>query len=249
MAVYKCKMCGGELNVSPNETVVTCEFCGTKQTVASADDERKANLFNRANALRSNCEFDKALLSYQSILSLFPDEPEAHWGIVLCRYGIEYVDDPKTKKKKPTIHRSSFESILKDSDYLAAIDKADVVAREEYVSEAEEIASIQKGILAISQKEAPFDIFICYKESDDNGKRTPDSVIAQEIYDNLTEHAGGGLQGLCLLFRRNESLPFLIVVLRNPSHDSRLIIAPGKSGRSSVHQRIPGHLNWRRGLP
>ena len=55
MATFKCKMCGGELNVSPNQTVCTCEYCFTKQTVANADDVRKEGLYNRANLLRKNC--------------------------------------------------------------------------------------------------------------------------------------------------------------------------------------------------
>ena len=187
MAKYKCKMCGAHLDVSEGQTVVTCDFCQSKQTVANANDERKENLFNRANSLRASCDFDKAILSYQSILSIFPNEPEAHWGLCLCKYGIEYVDDPSTKKKIPTIHRVSFDSILKDSDYLAALSYADAVAREEYQDEAKQIADIQKNILSISQKEEPFDIFICYKETGTNGKRTPDSVWAQEIYSNLTD--------------------------------------------------------------
>lgn len=187
MANFKCKMCGAPLEVKEGQTIAVCSYCGSRQTVANANDERKENLFNRANTMRRNCEFDKAILSYQSILSIFPDEPEAHRGLCLSKYGIEYVDDPATKAKKPTIHRVSFDSILKDSDYLAALAYADVIAREEYQTEAKEIADIQKNILSISQKEEPFDIFICYKETDEKGKRTPDSVMAQEIYSQLTD--------------------------------------------------------------
>lgn len=187
MAKYKCKMCGAPLDVKEGQTVVTCQFCQSTQTVANADDERKENLFNRANTLRASCDFDKAILSYQSILSVFPNEPEAHWGLCLCKYGIEYVDDPATKKKIPTIHRVSYDSILKDSDYLAALSYADPIAKEEYQTEAKQIADIQNNFLSISQKEEPFDIFICYKETDVNGKRTQDSVLAQEIYSNLTD--------------------------------------------------------------
>lgn len=150
MAKYKCKMCGAPLDVTEGQTVVTCEFCQSKQTVANANDERKENLFNRANSLRASCDFDKAILSYQLILSIFPNEPEAHFGICLCKYGIEYVDDPLTKKKIPTIHRVSYDSILKDSDYLTALSYADVIAKEEYQAEAKEIANIQKNILPIS---------------------------------------------------------------------------------------------------
>ena len=187
MAKFKCKMCGAPLNVNEGQTIATCDFCQSKQTVANANDERKENLFNRANSLRSACDFDKAILSYQSILTIFPDEPEAYWGLCLCKYGIEYVNDPVTKKKIPTIHRASYDSILKDSDYLAALSYADLIAKEVYQEEAKQIAEIQQNILSISQKEEPFDIFICYKETTETGKRTRDSVLAQEVYSNLTD--------------------------------------------------------------
>ena len=64
---------------------------------------------------------------------------------------------------------------------------ADVVAKRIYQSEAETIDKIQKSIIAISQKEAPYDIFICYKESDENGSRTRDSFVAEDIYNELTQ--------------------------------------------------------------
>ena len=59
--------------------------------------------------------------------------------------------------------------------------------RKLYEEEANAINEIQKGILAISQKEDPFDVFICYKEADDHGRRTPDSVLANELYHQLVQ--------------------------------------------------------------
>ena len=46
---------------------------------------------------------------------------------------------------------------------------------------------MRSGILEVSSKEEPYDIFICYKETDDKGDRTVDSLIAQDVYDALTE--------------------------------------------------------------
>ena len=187
MAVIKCKMCGGDLVIEPGATVAECEYCGTKQTIPNQDDEKKLTLFARANRLRMSCEFDKAAGIYESIVADFPQEAEAYWGLVLCKYGIEYVDDPATGKKIPTCHRSSFESILEDSDFEQAQENADVVARKVYREEAKQIEEIRKGIIEVSGKEEPYDIFICYKETDENGQRTVDSVIAQDVYDALTE--------------------------------------------------------------
>lgn len=61
MSTFKCKMCGGTLEIEPNETIATCEYCGTQQTLPKLDDERRANLYDRANHFRRNNEFDKAM--------------------------------------------------------------------------------------------------------------------------------------------------------------------------------------------
>lgn len=186
MAVFKCKMCGATLEVKDNQKIVKCDFCGATQTVYGFDSERKEGLFKRANALRFKCEFDKASVLYEAIISEFPKEAEAYWGLVLCKYGIEYVSDDKEHKIVPTCHRTQFASIYDDADYKAALQYSDSVAKDVYVAEANAINELQKHILEISSKEDPFDIFICYKESDDHG-RTKDSVIAQDIYEKLTE--------------------------------------------------------------
>ena len=96
MAVLKCKMCGGNLEVSEGISVCECAYCGTRQTVPSVDSEKKISLFRRANKYRASCEFDKASVVYENIIAEFPKEAEAYWGLVLCKYGIEYVDDPKS---------------------------------------------------------------------------------------------------------------------------------------------------------
>ena len=186
MAVIKCKMCGGDLVIEPGGTVAECEYCGSRQTVPTADNEKKLALFARANRLRSGCEFDKAAGIYESIVADFPEEAEAYWGLVLCKYGIEYVDNPATGKKTPTCHRSSFDCIMEDGDFEQALENADTVARKVYREEAKRIEELRKGIVEVSGKEQPYDIFICYKEKDENGNRTLDSVLAQDVYDALT---------------------------------------------------------------
>ena len=187
MSIFKCKMCGGSLEVQKGQTICECEYCGTKQTVSAIDDEVTTNLYNRANNLRIKCEFDKAQEIYEKIVAKIPNEAEAFWGIVLCKYGIEYVEDPNTYKRVPTCHRTQLESVLTDVDYLSAIENADSNQRLIYEQEAKEIDKLQKDILSIVHNEKPFDVFICYKETDENGKRTVDSVLANDIYYQLTQ--------------------------------------------------------------
>ena len=187
MTIIKCKMCGGDIELSADRTWGVCDSCGSKMTFPKADEERRVNLFNRANHFRRQNEFDKAVTAYERILEEDNTDAEAHWGVVLSRFGIEYVEDPVTRQRIPTCHRVQAESILTDADYLAAVQYApDAAVRSLYESEAKYIAEIQRGILAISAQEQPCDVFLCYKETDANGQRTRDSVIAQEIYHELT---------------------------------------------------------------
>lgn len=194
--IIKCKMCGGDLAFEPGSTVCECEYCGSKQTIPSVDSEKKTNLFNRANRLRMNSEFDKASGVYEQIVAEFPEEAEAYWGLCLCAYGIEYVDDPATGSKIPTCHRTLPTSIMEDSNFEQACDYADPVARKVYREEAKTIDRIQKDILSIAQNETPYDVFICYKETAEDGSRTEDSVLAQDVYEALTA------KGLKVFFSR-----------------------------------------------
>jgi len=186
MAIFKCKMCGGGLDITDGVSVAVCEYCGTKQTLPKLSDEKKANLYDRANHFRRNNEFDKAMAIYEQILIDDNTDAETYWSLVLCRYGIEYIEDPSSHRRIPTVNRAQFTSIFDDEDYKAAIKYSDDSQREIYESEANTINQIHKKILAISNQEEPFDIFICYKESDSNGRRTPDSVLATELYHELT---------------------------------------------------------------
>ena len=225
MATLKCKMCGGDLQLIEDSTICECEYCGSKQTVPVADNEKKMNLFARANRLRFNCEFDKAAGIYESIIGEFPEEPEAYWGLLLCKYGIEYVDDPATGKKIPTCHRSSFESVMEDENLELATEYADLLAKRLYREEAKQIEELRKGIIEVSASEEPYDIFICYKETDENGDRTLDSVIAQDIYNELTE------KGYRVFFSRitledklgQEYEPYIFAAL----HSAKVMLAVG----------------------
>lgn len=186
MAILKCKMCGGALAPAPDSTIAECEYCGSLQTLPRVSDDRLGSLYERANDLRMSHEFDKAIEVYEKIIEENPTDADAYWSMVLCKYGIEYVDDPATGKKIPTCHRTSYDAITTDVEYLSAIKYADAAQRGLYEAEAKAINDIQKSILSIVKDEKPFDVFICYKESDEYGHRTVDSSIANDIYYQLT---------------------------------------------------------------
>ena len=114
-------------------------------------------------------------------------DADIYWSMVLCHYGIAYVQDPLTNQRIPTINRMQYNSVFTDADYLLAVQYASSQQKELYQHDAETIAEVQKKITRITQSEKPFDVFICYKEADEYGRRTLDSVLAEEIYHSLTK--------------------------------------------------------------
>ncbi len=187
MAVLKCKMCGASLEVVDGSIIAKCDYCGTTQTLPRISDDDNLKLFDRANEHRLNNEFDKAISVYEIILSKNSTDCEAFWGIVLSKFGVEYVKDPATGKRVPTINRCQYTSVLDDSDYKNVLRNADEERKRIYEQEAEAIDTIQRHILEVSRNEDDFDIFISCKETDSKGVRTIDSVKAQELYETFTQ--------------------------------------------------------------
>ena len=104
MAIIKCKMCGGDLNILPDSSTAECEYCGSLQTLPRVSDDRLTSFYERANDLRMSHEFDKAVEIYEKIIEENPTDSDAYWSMVLCQYGIDYVEEVKGGPRKPTIN-------------------------------------------------------------------------------------------------------------------------------------------------
>lgn len=182
-------MCGGDITIEKDTYVATCDYCGSTITLPKIDSDKKLRMFNRANQYRINCEYEKAYDTYKAIVDEDETEAEAYWGMILSEYGVEYIEDPISKKRIPTCHRTKIDSIQSTTNFSLACKYADSESKFIYQDEAEELDRIQKEILAISAKEDDYDVFICYKETNDlTGERTEDSIIAQEIYNELVKN-------------------------------------------------------------
>ena len=172
MAVFKCKSCGGTLEVIEGQSVVKCDYCDVVQSISIAEDDALRDLYEIADNYRFNKEFDKAEKEYEKIIEKDRTQADAYWGIILSRYGIEYVEDPNTHKKIPTCHRASFESVTADMDYKAALLYADSLQSEAYKKEAQRFDEIRKEILRIKEKEKPLLNDSCFI----------DKIILREIH-------------------------------------------------------------------
>ena len=105
------------------------------------------------------------------------------------------MEDPQTHKRIPTVNRTQYTSIYDDENYKSALQYADFSQKILYEEEAKVINDIQKSILDISSKEEPFDVFICYKETDESGRTrlfvlpAPDRAESQSPSDNKVPYA------------------------------------------------------------
>lgn len=178
MAILKCRMCGGDIAVSENMSAVDCVHCGSRQTVPVLDSGKKIILFSRAGRLLWNCEFDKAAGVYRDIMKEFPSEAEAYWGLMLCRFGVSYLDGPPGLGKLPACHRASLESVLDAPNFERAMENADPAARRAYREEAKAIEKARLDVIAQAENEPLYDIFLCHT-ADGGG------ALAQDIYSAL----------------------------------------------------------------
>ncbi len=227
MPIFECKNCGASLEVEPGATVVTCDYCHSTQTLPRLDDGKRAGLFRRGNELRRAYEFDRAAELFGKVLDEDAGDAEAYWSLALCRYGVVYVEDPRTHDMVPTVNRMQTKGITADADYRQALECAGAAQRDVYKSQAAQIAEIQRGISEVAAKDERCDVFICYKESDAADRRTEDSVIAGDIYDALRK------DGLRVFYSR-ESLKGMLGSAFEPHifaalHSARVMVAVGTS--------------------
>lgn len=184
MAVLRCrmcKMCGGDIVAEEGQSFGRCEKCGNLITLPAYSDQRIENLFNRANHLRMTYEFDRAIETYNMILSENYENAEAHWGLLLSKYGIEYLISVPENKHSLICHRLHQESILTDEDYCTAIEFApDETIRNLFEQQGKELARLQQDLLDVSMQASSCDIFICYES-----ESSSDALIAQSISDQL----------------------------------------------------------------
>lgn len=184
---YKCKICGGSTTLDTKNGIAICEYCGTKQALPLFTDDSERLLYESGNNYLLHSEYDKAENVFNQLLTIKPNAAELYWDLVLCKYGVTYVKDPKTQKYIPTCNRTHYTPIFSDENYKKAVELSSGEKKALFENDAKTIDNIQKGIIAVSKKEKPFDIFISYKETGATGNRTKDSIEAQKLYEKLTE--------------------------------------------------------------
>ena len=178
-----CHNCGSDYEYRNGRWI--CRACGSYKPEELSNEEVTL-LYTAFQKLRL-AEFDEAEKEFDDILQKYPKNPSGYWGRLMSRYGIKYEVD-FDGRMIPTCYATSIESVISDPDYKKALQYADEENRAYYRGQAEYIERVRLEWVEKAKKEKPYDIFICYKDSDlANGiQRTEDSVAAQDLYIHLT---------------------------------------------------------------
>ena len=184
MSENTCNVCGANLIYKDGRWV--CPACGAYKEEEISNEEVTL-LYNASQKLRL-ASFDDAEELYADIVKKYPKNSEAHWGLVLSRYGIKYEDD-YDGRKLPTCYAATMESFLDDKDYLAALSCAPDAKVKAYYEEQGKI--IEKNRIEWyekASKEPAYDVFLCFKDSDkeNNIERTDDSIEVANLYTYLS---------------------------------------------------------------
>ena len=184
MSENTCNVCGANLIYKDGRWV--CPACGAYKEEEISNEEVTL-LYNASQKLRL-ASFDDAEELYADIVKKYPKNSEAHWGLVLSRYGIKYEDD-YDGRKLPTCYAATMESFLDDKEYLAALSCApDAKVRAYYAEQGKIIEKNRIEWYEKASKEPAYDVFLCFKDSDkeNNIERTDDSIEVANLYTYLS---------------------------------------------------------------
>ena len=178
-----CNNCGGEYEYRNGRWI--CRSCGAYKPEEISGEEVTL-LYTAFQKLRL-AEFDEAEAEFDDIIRKYPENPDAYWGRLMAKYGIKYEED-FDGRIIPTCYAASIENVMESSDYRKALQYADEESRAYYRQQAEYIERVRREWIEKANKEKPYDIFLCYKESDlaSGIERTRDSVDVQDLYIHLT---------------------------------------------------------------
>lgn len=185
--VISCSCCGRPAVIPAECTLLECPACGTRNARPRSTGTA-LEILRRAVDQRLACDFHNAEKSYQHVLLEHPDEHEALWGCLLCRYGVEYVEDPVSKRRMPTVHTIRPKPLQEQADYHRACDFAPPEVRAQYELDAAYIDDAQASILQLAQSCQPYDVFLCHKTTKPGSmEKTEDFHRAASLYHFLKD--------------------------------------------------------------
>ncbi len=186
MAIFRCKYCAENMEADEGKTICECPKCSKVQTISGTGNKQLAALFSRADRLRAGMDFDKAFSVYNSIISDYPEEAEAYWGLVLCRLGVVY-SRSSDGTYIPLCCRASETGVREDRNYELVNENADSSSRRLYRSQAKAIDTSRTEMLELIARQKACQVFISCCNTDEQGHPTPESQYSDILRQALEE--------------------------------------------------------------
>lgn len=185
MDSYICKICCSPL--LKKDGLMVCQHCGNIFESGEMGDSKATKSTLAWEALRDS-QFEKAVSLFEELINDDPSNYEFYWGLALSKNEISFVVDLSEDKRVPIFGKIPDEPFLTSSEVISAIKNAPKDIAYNYRKLSDSIDKVRDEWIEKASKEAPYDIFLSYKESDiANGiSRTQDSVDAQDLYNELT---------------------------------------------------------------
>lgn len=185
----RCRSCGGgDLTLLTEETRFSCYKCRHCKnlwipTIAEIENDASwhRDVGEAFEAYREQA-FAAARRKFKQLHKQKPKDPGVAWGLLQSEYGIKWVVDPYSGERKPTAYWAMEDDIFEHEAYRLAITECAEEQKANYERQAKQIAEIQKGICEETKKGAQYDVFISFKNEEE------DRNIASRIYNVLTAH-------------------------------------------------------------
>ena len=113
--VFKCRMCGGDLDIKDGETITQCPYCGSYQTlpineVAETGNEtsKVPSLLKRAFIFLEDGNFDRADDYCEKVLDIEPENALAYLGKLMV--------EQRVRKREELADGGRYLASLKESE-------------------------------------------------------------------------------------------------------------------------------------
>ena len=184
MEELRCKNCDAGIDVRRAVGgVVKCSFCGSVFTLPKPEQDSRVLSQLGIGQNELDCyAFDRAYTAFSKAAELDSSEPEAHFGMALADFKVQYLRDRVNNKLQPVCHEINGKTFSDSSDYRRALSLATPAQKKEYTRKAEEIDYIRREFFALSKSGAAYDCFICVK-SIPGERENIDPLRAAEVWN------------------------------------------------------------------
>lgn len=156
-----CGICGGAVNAGENGVSGVCGHCGNKMMYPGSDIKK----INRITYLRNTFKFDEAEKLAKELTKAYPDDCEAHWNLLLCEYGIQYVREGSNLYAVCRKDISALPAFKESTNYKTALEKASEELRPGYVELGDAIEDSVSITRNVFKQEKSYDVFILSREN------------------------------------------------------------------------------------